>query len=338
MEFVGITNEIIRRAKINKKRIVLPESKDLRVLKAASYIADNDIADVILIGKLDEIEFLCKANSIDMDFNKVKVENPLISEKKDFYINAFYELRKHKGISYLEVAELMNDNVYFGVMMVKTNDADGLVSGACHSTADTLRPALQIIKAKEGVSTVSSFFIMDIPDCEFSTGKYIFSDCGLIEKPDANMLADIAISANDSFKDFIIGEPKTAMLSYSTLGSAKSPEIDKITDAIKIVKERNPEIVIDGEMQLDAAIIKEVAEIKAPNSEVAGHANILIFPDISSGNIGYKLVQRFAKATAFGPITQGLAKPVNDLSRGCNVEEIIGAVAITCIQASKRGE
>ncbi len=337
MEFHGITKDIIERAKLNKKRIVLPESSDLRILKAADIISKEDIADITLVGSLEEIEFLCKVNNISLDFNKIKVENPEISEKRDFYINALYELRKNKGLSMIEAMELINNNVYFATMMVKVGDADGLVSGAIHSTADTLRPALQIIKPDEGVNNVSSFFIMDIPNCDLdSDGKYIFSDCGLIENPTEEQLSDIAIASAISYRSLIGGEPKVAMLSYSTKGSAKGESIDKINKAIKLVKEAEVDFEIDGEMQLDAAIIKEVAAIKAPSSSVAGHANVLIFPNIESGNIGYKLVQRFARATAIGPITQGLAKPVNDLSRGCNVEEIIGAVAVTCVQAENQ--
>lgn len=335
MEFDGITKEIIERAKLSKKKIVLPESGDLRVLKAADIIVKEDIADIVLIGSLEEIEFLCKVNNINLDFTKIQVENPEISEKRDFYINALYELRKNKGLSMIEAMDLINNSRYFGTMMVKTGDADGLVSGAVHSTADTLRPALQIIKAAEGVNNVSSFFIMDIPNCDLDTnGRYIFSDCGLIENPTEEQLADIAIASAMSYRNFInIGEPKVAMLSYSTKGSAKGDMVNKVASAVKLVKEAEVDFDVDGELQLDAAIIKEVAALKAPSSTVAGHANVLIFPDIEAGNIGYKLVQRFAHATAIGPITQGLAKPVNDLSRGCNVQEIIGAVAVTCVQA-----
>ena len=336
MELSQITLEIIARAKQNKKRIVLPESSDLRILKAAEYIAREDIADIILVGSLEEIEFLCKANEIDLDFEKVIVENPLISDKRDFYINSLFELRKNKGLSMVEAIELINDNVYFATMMVKVGDADGMVSGAIHSTADTLRPALQIIKPADGIQTVSSFILMDIPNCELeSNGRYIFADCGLIENPTSMQLADVAIAAATSYKKFMGDEPKVALLSYSTYGSAKGEAIDKIKNTLEFLKEAKADFEVDGELQLDAAIIPEVATMKAPTSAVAGHANVLIFPNIESGNIGYKLVQRFAHATAIGPLTQGLAKPVNDLSRGCNVEEIIGAVAVTSLQALK---
>jgi phosphate acetyltransferase len=333
VEFTGIVKEIVERAKLNKRTIVMPESSDLRVLKAADIITKENIANIILIGSLDEIEFLCKVNNINLDFSLVKVVNPLISEKRDFYIESLYNLRKNKGLSMVEAIELINNNVYFATMMVKVGDADGMVSGAIHSTSDTLRPALQIIKAKEGVKTVSSFFLMDIPNCELdSKGRYIFSDCGLIENPTSDQLADVAISSANSCKDLLGIDPIVALLSYSTKGSAKSESINKVVETLNIIKQKDVDFVIDGELQLDAAIIPEVANLKAPNSSVAGKANVLIFPNLESGNIGYKLVQRFAKAIALGPITQGLAKPVNDLSRGCNVEEIIGAVAITCVQ------
>ncbi len=336
MELSQITLEIIARAKQNKKRIVLPESSDLRILKAAEYIAREDIADIILVGSLEEIEFLCKANEINLDFEKIKVENPLISDKRDFYINSLFELRKNKGLSMIEAIELINDNVYFATMMVKVGDADGMVSGAIHSTADTLRPALQIIKAADGIQTISSFILMDIPGCDLeSGGRYVFADCGLIENPTVPQLADVAIAAADSYRKFIGENPKVALLSYSTYGSAKSEAVDKIKNTLEFLKEAKVDFDVDGELQLDAAIIKEVADIKAPSSTVAGHANVLIFPNIESGNIGYKLVQRFGHATAIGPLTQGLARPVNDLSRGCNVEEIIGSVAVTCLQALK---
>ena len=333
MEFSSITEEIINKAKLNKKTIVLPESSDLRVLKAADYISKNNIANIILIGSLEEIEFLCKVNQIEIDFNLLTIENPQISSKRDFYINSLYELRKNKGLSMLEAIDLINDNVYFGMMMLKTGDADGLVSGAIHSTADTLRPALQIIKPADGQKTVSSFFIIDVPNCDFAAkGKYIFSDCGLIEEPTVEQLKDIAISSSRSYKQFTDVDSKVAFLSYSTYGSAKSEKVDKVKQAVELLKQEDVDFEFDGEMQLDAAIIPEVANLKCPSSTVAGKANTLIFPNIEAGNIGYKLVQRFAKATALGPLTQGLSKPVNDLSRGCSVEEIVGAVAVTVMQ------
>ena len=334
MEFNGILNEIINNAKKDKKKIVLPESLDVRVLNACKICIEQDIADIILIGDEKLIKDTCNQNGIDIDFSKIKIENPLSSPLREKYINEFYELRKNKGISIDDARNIINDSVYFATMMVKMSDADGLVSGAVHSTADTLRPALQIIKAKNNVNTVSSFFLMETPDKTLGEdGIFVFSDCGLIEFPTEDQLVDIVNQAQASFLNFVKKQPKVALLSYSTKGSAKSEAIDKLNRVLERVKSTNKELLIDGELQLDAAIIKEVAEKKAPESKVAGNANVLIFPDLQSGNIGYKLVQRFGNAVALGPITQGLAKPVNDLSRGCNAKDIVGVIAITCVQA-----
>ena len=334
MEFSGILNEIINNAKKDKKKIVLPESLDVRVLNACKICIEQDIADIILIGDEKLIKDTCNQNGIDIDFSKIKIENPLSSPLREKYINEFYELRKNKGISIDDARNIINDSVYFATMMVKMSDADGLVSGAVHSTADTLRPALQIIKAKNNVNTVSSFFLMETPDKTLGEdGIFVFSDCGLIEFPTEDQLVDIVNQAQASFLNFVKKQPKVALLSYSTKGSAKSEAIDKLNRVLERVKSTNKELLIDGELQLDAAIIKEVAEKKAPESKVAGNANVLIFPDLQSGNIGYKLVQRFGNAVALGPITQGLAKPVNDLSRGCNAKDIVGVIAITCVQA-----
>lgn len=337
MEFRGIVGNIVERAKLDKKRIVLPETTDVRVLTAASIIAKENIADIILIGDPEKILDLCYVNGIELATDKIQIVNPLMSDKRKIYANALYELRKAKGLTLEESDKLLESYTYFGVMMVKLNEADGLVSGAIHSTADTLRPALQIIKQAEGVRNVSSFFLMDVPDSEFgSNGKLVFSDCGLIEFPTEEQLFDIAVASANTFKNFVGEEPKVAMLSYSTKGSAKGEAIDKITRVVENLKASNVDFDVDGELQLDAALVPEVAKLKAPNSSVAGHANVLVFPDLQAGNIGYKLVQRFGKAIAIGPITQGLAKPVNDLSRGCNAEEIVGAVAITCVQAQTK--
>lgn len=334
MEFNGILNEIINNAKKDKKKIVLPESLDVRVLNACKICIEQDIADIILIGDEKLIKDTCNQNGIDIDFSKIKIENPLSSPLREKYINEFYELRKNKGISIDDARNIINDSVYFATMMVKMSDADGLVSGAVHSTADTLRPALQIIKAKNNVNTVSSFFLMETPDKTLGEdGIFVFSDCGLIEFPTEDQLVDIVNQAQASFLNFVKKQPKVALLSYSTKGSAKSEAIDKLNRVLERVKSTNKDLLIDGELQLDAAIIKEVAEKKAPESKVAGNANVLIFPDLQSGNIGYKLVQRFGNAVALGPITQGLAKPVNDLSRGCNAKDIVGVIAITCVQA-----
>lgn len=313
---------------------MLPESYDKRILKAASIITKEKIANIVLIGNKQKILNICdKENIIFSD--GIQIVNPLEYERKDEYVNKLYELRKHKGITLKKSEELMQDYIYFATMMVYLNDADGLVSGATHSTSDTLRPALQIIKQRPDLNTVSSFFLMETDNRDLgSDGMFIFSDCGLIEKPTKNQLEDIANSSVMSFRQLVRGIPKVAFLSYSTLGSAKSEEISKIQDVVASLRDKNVNYDLDGEMQLDAAIIKEVAKLKAPNSKVAGNANVLIFPNLEAGNIGYKIAQRFGNMLALGPITQGLNKPVNDLSRGCSVEDIVGVVAITCVQAS----
>ena len=327
---MGFIDEIKMKSKQDIKTIVLPESLDERTLKAANQILKEGFARIILIGNEEEI----KAKGIDV--TGAMIVDPAKSDKYEEYVNKFYELRKEKGMTLEKAKELILDPVYFGMMMVKNNNADGLVSGACHSTADTLRPALQILKTAPGTKLVSTFFVMVVPDCKYGdNGTFIFSDCGLIENPDSEQLSEIAISSAKSFENLVGKDAKIGMLSYSTMGSAKSELTDKVILATNLVKEKMPEMNIDGELQLDAAIIPEVGKFKAPESRVAGQANTLIFPDINSGNIGYKLTQRLAKAEAYGPLTQGIAKPVNDLSRGCSTEDIIGVVAITCLQAQE---
>ena len=317
------------------KTIVLPESNDIRVLKATQQILKEEFADIILIGNREQINKLAKENNLDI--SKAKIVDPKTSNKFSSYANSFYELRKAKGMTLDKAKEMMNDNVYFGMMMVKEQDADGLVSGACHSTADTLRPALQILKTAPGTKLVSAFFLMVVPNCEYGeNGAFVFGDCGLNEYPDSEALSEIAISSAKSFEQLVGAKPKVAMLSYSSYGSAHSPLTDKVVEATKILKETKPELIADGELQLDAAIVPEIAESKAPGSPLKGEANTLIFPDLDAGNIGYKLVQRFAKAEAYGPLCQGIARPVNDLSRGCSAEDIVGVVAITALQAQEQ--
>lgn len=329
---MSVIDEIVKKAKLNKKRIVLPESEDLRILKAASKITLDNIADIILVGNEEVILKTCADYNIDI--SNVKIVNNLKSEKLDIYASELYNLRKNKGVTLDSAYEMLKDNMYYATMMVKMGDADGMVSGASHSTADTLRPALQIIKSNENVKTVSSFFVMETNNKSLGLdGKFIFADCGLVAYPTKEELVDIVVSSRKSFKDIFQVEPKIAMLSYSTKGSAKHENIDKINDVVSIVKDIDKNIIIDGELQLDAAIIEDVAKLKAPESDVAGHANILVFPDLDAGNIGYKIAQRFGNMIALGPVTQGLKKPVNDLSRGCNVDDIVGVVAITCLQA-----
>ena len=334
MELDGIVAKMAQRAKQDLKTIVLPETEDARVLKAASIILKEEIANIILIGDENEIKSLCEKENIDMSFSKVKIINNLTSSKKEEYANLLYELRKNKGMTLENAHEVIKDKVYFATLMVKANDADGLVSGAIHSTSDTLRPALQVIKAAEGIKNVSSFFLMETPKKQFGDdGVMLFSDCGLIEFPTVDQLVDITIESAQSYRLLTGEEPRVALLSYSTKGSAKNEAIDKLVEVLKILKEKNVDFDVDGEFQLDAAIIPEVAKLKAPDSKVAGKANVLIFPNLEAGNIGYKMAQRFGDALALGPVTQGLKKPVNDLSRGSSVDDIVGTIIVTCIQA-----
>ena len=320
------------KAKQQIKTIVLPEGSDIRTLKAASIVQKEDYANLIILGDSTKIEKMASANNLDI--SEATIINPIESENYETYVQLFYELRKAKGMTIEKARETLKDETYFGMMMVKNGDADGLVSGACHSTSDTLRPALQILKTAPGTKLVSAFFVMVVPDCEYGeNGIFIFSDSGLNEYPDADALSEIAISSANSFKQLVGVEPKVAMLSYSTYGSAHSPLTDKVVEATKLLKQKAPDLICDGELQLDAAIIPEIAASKAPGSPVQGKANTLIFPDLDAGNIGYKLVQRLAKAEAYGPLCQGIAKPVNDLSRGCSAEDIAGVIAITAVQA-----
>ena len=329
---MNFIEEIKEKARKDLKSIVLPETDDLRVLQATERILKEGFSNVILVGNEENIKKLAEDNSLNIE--GASIIEPAKSEKYEEYVNKFYELRKSKGITLEQAKEILLDNVYFGMMMVKNEDADGLVSGAAHSTADTLRPALQILKTAPGTKLVSSFFLMIVPDCEYGeNGTFVFSDCGLNQNPTSEELYEIAISSAKSFEQWVGAESKVAMLSYSTYGSAKSELVYKVVEATKILKEKAPDLKADGEMQLDAAIIPEIGQSKAPGSEVAGHANTLIFPDLNAGNIGYKLVQRLAKAEAYGPLCQGIAKPVNDLSRGCSAEDVAGVVAITAVQA-----
>lgn len=327
--------EVKQKAKKQMKTIVLPEATDIRVLKATSVVCKEKFAQIILLGDKEKIEQAAKENEIEL--TNVKIITPEKSEKYSTYVEAFYELRKAKGMTIEKAQELLKEETYFGMMMVKSGDADGLVSGAIHSTADTLRPALQILKTAPNTKLVSSFFIIVVPNCEYGeNGTFIFSDCGLNENPNSEELSEIAISSSKSFKQLVGKEPKIAMLSYSTLGSAKLNELtEKVITATSLVREKAPDLAVEGEIQSDAAIIPEVAKSKAPNSNVAGQANVLIFPDLNAGNIGYKLVQRLAKAEAYGPLCQGIAKPVNDLSRGCSSDDIVGVIAITAVQAQQ---
>ena len=331
---MNFIEQMKERAKLEMKTIVLPEPEDLRVLAAASKVESEGFAHIILVGNEEETRKSAEENGIDI--SNVRIIDPATSEKFDEYANYLFELRKEKGMTEEQARELVRTPIYFGMMMVKSNDADGLVSGAAHSTSDTLRPALQILKTAPGTKLVSAFFLMVVPDCEYGeNGVFVYADSGLNENPDSESLAEIAASSAKSFELLVGKESRIGMLSYSTYGSAKSELTEKVINATNILKERYPELKADGELQLDAAIIPEVAKSKAPGSEVAGTCNTLIFPDLDAGNIGYKLTQRLAKAEAYGPLCQGIARPVNDLSRGCSSDDIVGVVAITAVQGQQ---
>ena len=330
---MSFIDELKNKAKQNIKTIILTESEDKRVLEAAEKVTKEGFAKILLIGNVEEANKLAKEN--DIDISGIEIIDPETSNKFEEYAEAFYELRKAKGITIEDARKMVKDNMYFGTMMVKQGDADGLVSGACHSTANTLRPALQILKTAPGTKLVSAFFLMVVPNCTYGeNGIFVFGDSGLVENPTSDQLSEIAISSSKSFEQLTGKQSKVALLSYSTYGSAHSELTEKVVEATKLLKEKAPDLICDGELQLDAAIIPEISASKAPGSPVKGEANTLIFPDLNAGNIGYKLVQRLAKAEAYGPLCQGIARPVNDLSRGCNSDDIVGVIAITAVQAN----
>ena len=319
-------------AKADKRRIVLPEGEEERTLAAAEKIHQLELAYPILVGDDEKIQ--SKAKELGVNLEGIEIVNPEKSERLGEYIKEFYELRKNKGMTMEKAERIVRDPLYFGTMMVKLDDADGMVSGAVHTTGDLLRPGLQIIKTTPGVSVVSSFFIMMVPGSKYGEeGMLLFSDCAVNPNPNYEELAAIAIATADTARELCKVEPRVAMLSFSTMGSADHETVDKVRRATELAKQLRPDLLIDGEMQLDAAIVEKVASQKAPNSKVAGRANVLIFPDLQSGNIGYKLVQRFANAEAIGPMCQGFAKPINDLSRGCSADDIVNVVALTAVQA-----
>ena len=329
---MSFIENIKQRAKQDIKTIILPEAEDKRVLEAASKVVAQRFAKVILIGDKQQVEKDSKENNIDL--SEVEIIDIKSSSKKQEYAQKLFELRQAKGMTQEEASKLIEEPIYFGMMMLKNGEADGLVSGAAHSTSNTLRPALQILKTAPNTKLVSAFFVMCVPNCEYGEhGTFIYGDSGLNQNPNADELSEIAISSAKSFKSLVEAEPKVAMLSYSTYGSAKSELTEKVIEATKLVKEKAPDLLVDGELQVDAAIIPEVSKSKAPGSPIEGNANVLIFPDLNAGNIGYKLTQRLAKAEAYGPLCQGIAKPVNDLSRGCSSDDIVGVVAITAVQA-----
>jgi phosphate acetyltransferase len=326
--------DIYARARKAQKRIVLPEGKDARVVKAALDMKSQGLATPIVLGAPEEVAKA--AADAGVDLSGIEVIDPATSPNREEYAKLLFELRKHKGLTEEEASKLAGQTLYYGVLMVKSGDADGEVSGATHSTADTVRPALQVLKTAPGVGIVSAFFVMIVPNCRFGEqGLFLFSDCGLNINPNAEQLAEIAVCTGKTLKTLFGIDPRVAMLSFSTKGSAKDPLVDKVAEAVRIAAQKAPDMLIDGELQADAAIVPWVAESKAPGSPVAGRANVLIFPDLQAGNISYKLVERLACAEAYGPILQGIAKPVNDLSRGCSAEDIVNVAAITAVQATR---
>lgn len=334
---MNFIENIKNRAKQEIKTIVLPEAEDIRTLKATQIALKEKYANIVLVGNEEIIKQKAQENNINIE--GATIINPQTSKDYEKYAQLLYELRKNKGMTIEQAKELVLNPVYFGMLMVKDEEtkADGLVSGAVHSTADTLRPALQILKTAPDTKLVSAFFVMVVPDCEYGeNGTFIFGDAGLNENPNPDQLSEIAISSSKSFTQLVQKEPKVAMLSYSSHGSAHSELTEKVIEATNLLKEKEPNLIADGELQLDAAIIPEVAASKAPTSPLKGEANVLIFPNLDAGNIGYKLVQRLGKAEAYGPLCQGIAKPVNDLSRGCSAEDIAGVIAITAVQAQNK--
>ena len=329
---MNVMKEFKNKARESKKTIVLPEGYEPRMINALPKIQEENLADIILLGEKQKIEEIAEKEGVNVD--DVNIIDPAKSELKEKFAEIFYELRKHKDITKEEALNKVIDPLYFGVMLVHTEKADGMVAGSINATGDVLRPALQIVKTKDNISVVSGAMIMDVPETEYGhEGIFIFSDVAVNPNPDAKQLAEIAVSSADTARLLPGVDPVVAMLSFSTKGSAKHELADKVIEATDLAQKMAPELSIDGELQADAALVPEVGKKKSPESNVAGHANVLVFPDLQAGNIGYKLVQRLAKASAIGPILQGMAKPVNDLSRGCSVEDIVNVVAITAAQA-----
>lgn len=327
----SLVDNIRARASENLKRIALPESNDKRTLDAVNYILDKNIAKVILIGK-DDVRGKLKAK----DFKNLELIDPADYKDIESLISKYYELRRHKGITPDEAKEAVEkDYVTFGAMLTRLGYADGFVAGASHTTPDVIRTALRCLAVDTSVGVISGAFLMVVPDSHYGEdGAFIFADCGVNPEPNSNQLAGIAVSSARIFKQLTAKTPRVAFLSYSTKGSAKGPLVDKILEAVNKAKEISPELLVDGELQVDSALVPEVAKIKCPASEVAGRANCLVFPDLNSGNIGYKLVQRLADSRAIGPMLQGFTKPASDLSRGCSFEDIVDAAAITAVRAS----
>jgi phosphate acetyltransferase len=331
-----ISKMIRERAKVNPKTIVLPEGEEPRMVKATKTIIEEGFAKIILLGREEKIKLIAEELNVELP-DTIEIINPEDSDKINKYADSYFELRKHKGLSKEEALNFLKNPLYFGALMVYQGDADGLVAGSINATGDVFRPALQTIKTAPGINIVSSCFVMVIPDCPYGDdGLIVFADCAINPNPNAEQLADIAIATAVTGKALLDIEPRVAMLSFSTKGSAKHPLVDKVIEATRIVKEKQPDLLIDGELQADAAIIPSIGERKAPGSKIAGKANILVFPDLQAANISYKLVERLSGAEAIGPISQGMRKPVNDLSRGCSAEDIVNVVAITVLQANSK--
>ena len=325
--------KIKAKARADVKHIVLPEGTEPRTVQASAKILKEGVARVTLLGNPDEVRKVAAETGTDL--TGVAIIDPATSEKRAAYADLLYELRKAKGMTPEQATELVTKNtLYYGAVMLKAGDADGMVAGAINSTGNVLRPALQIIKTAPGIKVVSSCFIMELPDPKWGdNGVMIFGDCAVIPNPTAEELAAIAIASAASGKQLVDINPRVAMLSFSTKGSAKHENVTKVQEATRLAHELAPDLQLDGELQADAALVESVGQLKSPGSTVAGHANVLVFPDLQAGNIGYKLVQRLAGAEAIGPIIQGLAKPVSDLSRGCSVDDIVSVVSITAVKA-----
>ncbi|MDP4184860.1 MAG: phosphate acetyltransferase [Bacteroidota bacterium] len=330
---MNLLEQIKANAKTYQKRIVLPEGTEPRTLRAADIILKEGLAKLILLGNQEEIA--AKAEELGVNISSAEIVDPETSDKRSTYADLMVEIRKSKGLTKEEALKLLNNPLYFGPIMIKAGDADGELAGAINATGDVLRPAFQFVKTMPGVSVVSGAFMMFLNDPTFGhNGVMVFADCAVMPNPTDKELAEIAVTTARTAKAIVGMEPRVAMLSFSTKGSAKNELVDKVVSATEIAKKMAPELMIDGELQLDAALVPEVGKLKAPESQVAGRANVLVFPDLQSGNIGYKLVQRLAKAEAVGPVLQGMAAPINDLSRGCSVFDIVNMVAITANQAA----
>ncbi len=327
-----ILKRVYQNAQKYQKRIVLPEGAEPRTLRATEIVLNQKLAQIILLGNPEEINQA--ATEIGVNIEGATIVNPKTDQRREAYADLMVEIRKTKGLTREEALELLNDPLYFAPLMIKSGDADGELAGAINATGDVLRPALQYVKTVPGVSVVSGAFLMFVNPHFGHEGILVFADCAVMPDPDERQLAEIAVTTAKTAKAIVGMDPRVAMLSFSTMGSAQHPLVDKMSNATRIARELDPELKIDGEMQLDAALIPEVGRLKAPNSEVAGRANILVFPGLESANIGYKLVQRLGKAEAVGPILQGMAAPINDLSRGCSVIDIVNMVAITANQAA----